>query len=111
MTSTYETLRSASSRPSTPWSADADPVLRTSDRRDYQANGVMALAKRLGRPPREVADEVVGSSTLTGWLGVEVAGPGFLNLTLDSAFLDRQLVGLARDARLGMDSRRRPGAP
>ena len=38
----------------------ADPVLRTSDRSDYQSNGVMALAKQLGRPPREVAEEQIG---------------------------------------------------
>ena len=34
----------------------ADPVVRPSDRGDYQANGVMAIAKRLGRPPRELAE-------------------------------------------------------
>ncbi len=33
----------------------ADPVLRASDRADFQANGVLALAKRVGRSPRSAA--------------------------------------------------------
>ena len=33
----------------------ADPVLRPSDHADFQANGALALAKRLGRQPRELA--------------------------------------------------------
>ena len=37
----------------------ADPVLRASDRADFQANGALPLAKVVGRPPRQVADEVV----------------------------------------------------
>ena len=44
----------------------ADPVVRPSDRGDYQANGVMAIAKRLGRPPRELAEQVVASADLVG---------------------------------------------
>ena len=39
----------------------ADPVLRPSDRADFQANGALALAKRLGRNPREVAEAVVAA--------------------------------------------------
>ena len=39
----------------------ADPTLRESDRADFQVNGAMALAKRLGRNPREVAEEIVAS--------------------------------------------------
>ena len=35
--------------------AGADPVLRPSDHADFQANGALALAKRLGRNPRELA--------------------------------------------------------
>jgi arginyl-tRNA synthetase len=80
----------------------ADPVLRRSDRADYQANGVLALAKRLGRPPREVAAQVCEAARLDGVASVEVAGPGFLNLTVDTAFLTDRLVELAADARLGV---------
>ncbi|HLK44431.1 MAG TPA: arginine--tRNA ligase, partial [Acidimicrobiales bacterium] len=79
----------------------ADPVVHASTRADYQANGVMGLAKRLGRPPREVADEVVAALDLGGLATVEVAGPGFLNLTLDDGFLAGALEALRGDDRLG----------
>jgi len=80
----------------------ADPVLARSSRADYQANGAMALAKRLGRPPREVADEVVARVDLGGLATVEVAGPGFLNLVLDDALLAASTTGLLDDPRLGV---------
>jgi arginyl-tRNA synthetase len=82
----------------------ADPVLRTSDRGDYQANGVMALAKRVGRPPREVADDVANLADLEGVATVEVAGPGFLNLTLEPKFLEHRLRDLLLDDRLGIET-------
>jgi arginyl-tRNA synthetase len=62
----------------------------------------MALAKRLGRAPREVAETVVEAAQLEDVAEVEIAGPGFLNLTLRSSFLDGQLGALAQDPRLGM---------
>ena len=37
----------------------ADPVLRRSDRADFQVNGVMGLAKRLGKKPVDVAQEIL----------------------------------------------------
>ena len=102
MTSTYDTLLSRLQSAFDTLEAGADPVLRTSDRSDYQANGVMALAKRLGRSPREVAEEIVGHADLDDVATVEVAGPGFLNLTLTSAFLGGQLTRLRGDERLGV---------
>jgi arginyl-tRNA synthetase len=79
----------------------ADPVLRQSDRGDYQANGVMALAKRLGRPPREVGEEVLAAADFEGVATIELAGPGFLNLTLDDHFLASAVESLGADRRLG----------
>lgn len=79
----------------------ADPVLRTSDRSDYQSNGVMALAKQLGRPPREVAEELVGHLS-TDRFSVEIAGPGFLNISLSPSFLNAQLQSLLQDPRRGV---------
>jgi len=76
-------------------------VLRTSDRSDYQANGVMALAKRVSRPPRDVANEIVAACDLAGVASVEVAGLGFLNITLSVEFLNNQLRALLGDARVG----------
>ncbi|MGC1237167.1 MAG: arginine--tRNA ligase [Acidimicrobiales bacterium] len=103
MTSTYETLRSRLQSAFDGLELTADPALRTSDRSDYQANGVMALAKRLGRPPREVAEEIVAALEVDDVASVEIAGPGFLNLTLETSFLDVQLRALHGDARLGIE--------
>jgi arginyl-tRNA synthetase len=103
VTSTYETLRSRLQSAFDALEIGADPALRTSDRSDYQANGVMALAKRLGRPPREVADAVVAALDVDGLASVEIAGPGFLNLTLETSYLNDQLRALRGDARLGID--------
>ncbi len=92
-----------------PEAADADPVVRpSSDPRfgDYQANGAMALGKRLGRPPREVAQAVAEHFDARG-AGVdppEVAGPGFLNLRLTAGWLSDRLNELAGDERLGIST-------
>ncbi len=81
-----------------------DPVVRPSERADAQANGALALAKSLGRSPREVAAAVVEAlaGRLDGVATVEVAGPGFLNVTLTDRFLSAQLAEIAADARLGV---------
>ncbi|HEX9259208.1 MAG TPA: arginine--tRNA ligase, partial [Acidimicrobiales bacterium] len=80
----------------------ADPVVRPSDRADFQVNGVLPLAKRLGRNPREVADEIVRTADLSGVATVEVAGPGFLNLTLEPALIASLTRQMAADDRLGV---------
>jgi arginyl-tRNA synthetase len=80
-----------------------DPVLRPSDRCDFQANGALALAKALGRNPREVATDVAAQAELAGIATIEVSGPGFLNVTLEPAYLGARLVGLATSERLGVD--------
>ncbi len=104
MTSTYDTLLSRLQSAFDTLEVGADPVLRTSERGDYQANGVMGLAKRLGRPPRDVAVEIVACVDLTDVASIEVAGPGFLNLTLNPAFLSAQLTQLRGDDRLGVET-------
>ena len=55
---------------------------------DYASNVAMRLAKAAGKPPREIA-EAIAKALLDaeGIAQVEVAGPGFLNITLDSASL------------------------
>ena len=84
--------------------AGVDPVVRPSDRADAQANGALALAKELGKSPREVADAVlVQAKQLTGVCSsIEVAGPGFLNIVFDNAFLGDELAKVAADERLGV---------
>ena len=81
--------------------------LRPSQRADFQVNGVLALARSLGRPPHDVAEEILRRANGRG-LGemverAEVAGPGFINLTLSAEFLARQLRDLVADTgRLGV---------
>src|SRR5262249_36639914 len=59
---------------------------------DYQANLAMALAKKLGRSPRQVAEALVARLDLEDACEkVEVAGPGFINLTLRADFLAAEL--------------------
>ena len=71
----------------------SDPVVRVSDRCDLQANGALALAKRLGRPPREIAEQVVAQDDLADVARlVEVAGAGFINVTLSEAYLARAVA-------------------
>ncbi|MCX7063832.1 MAG: arginine--tRNA ligase, partial [Proteobacteria bacterium] len=55
---------------------------------DYQANGVMQAAKRLGRNPRELAMAVVAELDLVGIAAdVGIAGPGFINIRLSDQLL------------------------
>jgi arginyl-tRNA synthetase len=87
----------------------ADPVLRVSDRADFQANGALALGKELGVPPRQVAEQVVAAAVLDDVCSqVEVSGPGFINLTLSDAFVADAVAALAGDPRLGVPTTARP---
>ena len=93
-----------------PEAADADPVVRpAADPRfgDYQANGAMALAKRLGGPaPREIASALAAAldTDAAGVEPPEVAGPGFLNLRLTPAWLSARVTELLGDPRLGVSA-------
>jgi arginyl-tRNA synthetase len=82
--------------------ADVDPVVRPSDHADAQANGALALAKQLGRSPRDVAADVVAAAALDGVARLEVAGPGFVNVTFEPEHLARQLAATAADPMLGV---------
>ncbi|CAB4602556.1 MAG: arginine--tRNA ligase [Actinobacteria bacterium] len=81
-----------------------DPVIRSSDRADAQANGALGLAKELGQNPRQVAEAVLAECAgLPGICSsVEVAGPGFLNLVFSNDFLSGLLKEVANDPRLGI---------
>lgn len=81
----------------------SDPVLRPSDRADFQANGALALAKRLHRDPVELASEIVAAADLADLCeSAEVSGQGFINLVLSRAFIASQVSEMAADERLGV---------
>ena len=70
---------------------------------DYQCNGAMAAAKILRLPPRAIAEKAVARLAAGGLLAkAEIAGPGFINLTLADAALARQLEAVQADALLGV---------
>jgi arginyl-tRNA synthetase len=72
---------------------------------DYQANGVMALAKQFKADPRKLAEDVVEKSELDDICQPpEVAGPGFINLRLKPEFVATNLLQINKDAdRLGIE--------
>ncbi len=70
---------------------------------DYQANCAMALAKPLGKKPRDIAQDLVNRLQLGDLVeNPDIAGPGFINLRLQSAWLAKQVQALAADDRLGV---------
>ena len=72
------------------------------DLADFQSNGALAAAKRVGKNPRELATAVAArlkdDPRLTA---VEVAGPGFVNLKVAEAELSRRAAEIAADPRCG----------
>ncbi|MFI6344797.1 arginine--tRNA ligase [Streptomyces sp. NPDC050560] len=95
-----------------PEAPSADPLLRRSDRADYQANGILALAKRTKSDPRalaaRVAEAAAGDPVLAD---VEVSGPGFLNVTVADRAITENLAARAadEDGRLGVPTAPHPG--
>jgi arginyl-tRNA synthetase len=80
-----------------------DPMVRRSERADYQADLAMGLAKTLRRAPRQVAEAVLAAAEFGDLCErVEIAGPGFLNFTLRGDALEQGLATLAADAKLGV---------
>ncbi|WP_423461896.1 arginine--tRNA ligase [Promicromonospora sp. MS192] len=79
--------------------AGADPVVRRSDRADFQANGTLAVARKAGRAPRDIGADV--AVRLHGF-AAEVSGPGFLNVTVPDAAVWSAVAARLADPRLGL---------
>ncbi|HCT3346268.1 TPA: arginine--tRNA ligase [Citrobacter koseri] len=86
--------------------ANCEPQVRQSAKvqfGDYQANGMMAVAKKLGMAPRQLAEQVLTHLNLNGIASkVEIAGPGFINIFLDPAFLAEHVQQALASERLGV---------
>ncbi|MEU1042752.1 arginine--tRNA ligase [Streptomyces sp. NPDC005551] len=95
-----------------PEAGSADPLLRRSDRADFQANGILALAKKAKANPRELATQVVARVESGAVIkDIEVSGPGFLNVTVTDAAITGNLAARAADTegRLGVPRAEHPG--
>ncbi|TCL02303.1 arginine--tRNA ligase [Sodalis ligni] len=70
---------------------------------DYQANGVMTVAKKLGMPPRQLAEKAVALLELEGIADkVDIAGPGFINIFLNRRWLAAQVEAALASPRLNI---------
>ncbi|MCU0526868.1 MAG: arginine--tRNA ligase [Elainella sp. Prado103] len=92
--------------------AGTDPILVPASNPkfgDYQANVAMSLTKKLGQPPRAIAEAIVAKLELADLCEPPtVAGPGFINLRLQPAYLEQQLRQMQADQRLGIPQTKQP---
>ncbi|WNO61508.1 arginine--tRNA ligase [Rheinheimera sp. MMS21-TC3] len=76
---------------------------------DYQINGAMAAAKILKTNPRQLAQQLLSHLQLDDMAEkVEIAGPGFINVTLAKTWLAKQLQAASTDPRLGVNTNPAP---
>jgi arginyl-tRNA synthetase len=86
-----------------PDEAAADPLIRPSQFADFQANAALPLAKRLGRPPRDIAMELAAHLDVADMAAApEVSGPGFINFRLRDDWIAAQAQTLSGDEQLGV---------
>ncbi len=87
-------------------------AMRRSDRpdlADFQCNGAMAAAKKLGRNPREIATAIVDALKASPLVAsTDVAGPGFINVKVSAAALSARAAKIAADPRSGARSMETP---
>ena len=80
---------------------DLKPQLeRTRDAKhgDFTSNIALRLAKKLSRPPRDLAAEVVAALPESELVEkVEIAGPGFINFTLAATAYEQELRAILED--------------
>jgi arginyl-tRNA synthetase len=76
----------------------------------YQYNSAMKLTKWLKAPPRQIAEKIVAAVDCSDGMisHLEIAGPGFINVTLHPSFLSREVDVLLRDPHLGIEPLNKP---
>jgi arginyl-tRNA synthetase len=89
-----------------------ESTVRPSKHADFQINGVLALAKRLGKSPRDAAAELVAAidteaaSALIS--GMDIAGPGFVNVSIAPQRLSGLVAEMSADPKLGLRAAAEP---
>ncbi len=80
-----------------------DAAVRTLEFLGHKVIRVMAVAKKLGMPPRQLAEQVLTHLDLSGIASkTEIAGPGFINIFLEPAFLASHVDAALKSDRLGV---------
>ena len=91
---------------------NTDPILVSASNPkfgDYQANVALSLTKKLGKQPRIIATEIVNKLDVSDICEPpEIAGPGFINLKLQTSYLEAQLNAIQADDRLGIPTATNP---
>ena len=86
--------------------ADSEPLVRQSAKvqfGDYQANGVMGAAKKMGIPPRQLAEKILEHLDITDIADkVEIAGPGFIKIFLSPVWVAQQAEFALADEHLNI---------
>jgi arginyl-tRNA synthetase len=83
--------------------AGADPVIRPSERADFQANAALALAPRANRPRTDLAAALINALPADAPIAAaEVSGPGFINVALTPEAIWRQVAGRLSAPRHGI---------
>jgi arginyl-tRNA synthetase len=89
-----------------------DPMLAATNNPkfgDYQANVALSLSKKLGQPPRQIAQAIVDQLDVGDMFEApELAGPGFINLRFTNAYLFGQLQAKQHSDRLGITPTNHP---
>ncbi|MEH2215435.1 arginine--tRNA ligase [Nostoc sp.] len=92
--------------------AGVDPILVPASNPkfgDYQANVALSLSKKLGLQPRAIAGAIALKLDVSEICEPpEIAGPGFINLKLKTAYLEAQLNAIQADPRLGVPAAKTP---
>ena len=70
---------------------------------DYQSNAALSLTKKLGKPPRAIVEQIIQNLDIADICQPpQIAGPGFINLTIQPAYLEGQLSQIQTNSRLGV---------
>jgi len=92
--------------------AETDPMLVPASNPkfgDYQSNAPLALAKRLGKAPRAIAEQIIQNLDVSELCQPPtIAGPGFINFALKAEYLQAQLKAMQHGQRLGVAVAKQP---
>ncbi|MCY4329734.1 MAG: arginine--tRNA ligase [Endozoicomonadaceae bacterium] len=88
-------------------SADCSAVVRPGNRPefgDYQVNGIMPAAKKMQTDPRKLAQKVVDCLENNALIkSTEIAGPGFINITLSNEWIEETASAFSNDKDCGVE--------